>query len=77
MQWLETDFLDYLKEWEQSIRGRTGFTKAQKKMMGLSSETKIGLKVTGKEHTLPYIWIIIIVSLTIGLIYTFTLSLMQ
>jgi len=46
-QWLETEFLGYLDEWESSVSRRTGFTPAQKKMMQLSVESLEGLRITG------------------------------
>ena len=47
IQWLETDFLGYLNEWDRSVNGRTGFTAAEQKRMRLSDETLEGLRVTG------------------------------
>ena len=47
-QWLEDTFLPYLKEWEDSVAARPGFTDAQKKRMLLSEETLDGLRVTSK-----------------------------
>ena len=47
MQWLETDFLGYLEEWDSSVHNRPGFTPAEMKKMQLSNETLAGLKVTG------------------------------
>lgn len=47
MQWLETEFLGYLNEWDSSVKGRTGFTAAERKRMCLSDETLEGLRVTG------------------------------
>ncbi len=46
-QWLESDFLQYLKEWELCVACRPNFTAAEKKKMLLSDETRLGLKVTG------------------------------
>ena len=37
----------YLDEWEKSVDERPGYTKTQKKRMMLSSETLLGLKITG------------------------------
>ncbi len=48
---MKTDFLGYLKEWETSVKGRDGFTGAQKVSMMLSRETLQGLHITGK-----YVW---------------------
>ena len=47
IQWLETKFLGYLDEWDRSVKGRTGFTAAERKKMRLSDETLEGLRVTG------------------------------
>ena len=47
LQWLEEDFLGYLKEWEKSVKGRKGFNDAEKNMMMLSQETLEGLQITG------------------------------
>lgn len=49
MQWLKTDFLGYLKEWESSVNNRDGFTDAEKATMKLSRETLEGLHITGKS----------------------------
>lgn len=55
LQWLETDFLHYLEEWESTVACRQNFTAAEKKMMLLSDETRLGLKVTGilSPYALP------------------------
>lgn len=45
-QWLETDFLWYLEEWETAVQNREGVTSANKKAMLLSMETLTGLKIT-------------------------------
>ena len=45
-QWLETEFLAYLDEWERSVNGRPGFDDADKKRMLLSQETLLGLRIT-------------------------------
>ena len=47
LEWLQNDFLAYLTAWEESVESRTGFTKKQKKKMLLSSETRLGIKMTG------------------------------
>ena len=49
-QWLEEDFLGYLKEWEESVMARQGFTLKEKKNMLLSQETLLGIKITGKAN---------------------------
>ena len=48
MKWLETDFLGYLKDWENSVKLREGFTKAERNKMLISAETLYGLQVTCK-----------------------------
>lgn len=50
MQWLETDFLGYLKEWEDCVNARTDVPDAQKPMMLLSRETIEGLHITGNNN---------------------------
>ena len=50
LQWLEEVFLPYLEAWERSVECREGFTAAQKQRMLLSSETRLGLKMTGIIH---------------------------
>lgn len=45
-QWLETEFLQYLEDWETAVANREGFTDAEKKSMLLSVETSRGLKLT-------------------------------
>ena len=47
LQWLETEFLGYLEQWEKAVTGREGFTECEKKTMLLSAETVTGLKLTG------------------------------
>ena len=47
IQWLEEDFLGYLDEWENSVKKRPGtYTKTQRNMMLLSSQTRLGLRIT-------------------------------
>ena len=53
IQWLEEEFLPYLDQWEKSVEAREGFTKTQKKQMLLSSETRLGLRMTGMLLKLP------------------------
>ena len=50
LQWLEEDFLGYLKEWEESVMARQGFTPKEQKNMLLSQETLLGIKITGRAH---------------------------
>ena len=47
LQWLEKDFLGYLKKWEDSVSARDDVTAAQKPRMLLSKETREGLHITG------------------------------
>ena len=47
MQWLETDFLGYLRNWEESVKKRDGYTDEEKKRMILSQETLQGIRMTG------------------------------
>ena len=47
MQWLEKDFLGYLKEWKRSVDERPGFDKSARAKMMLSYETIEGLKMAG------------------------------
>ena len=66
LQWLESDFLGYLKEWETSVKGREGFTNAQKTTMMLSRETLEGLHITGKNamtHAIHYNYILRMLSI--------------
>ncbi len=46
-QWLAEEFLPYLEEWELSTQKRSGFSKVAKKKMLLSSQTLMGLKISG------------------------------
>ena len=50
LQWLESTFLGYLNEWEDSVNSRSGFKKARKRMMYLSKETSDGFKMTSKLY---------------------------
>ena len=54
LQWLTDRFLPYLDEWEQSVSERKGYTKAEQSMMLLSSETRLGLRITG---TCTYVYV--------------------
>ena len=47
MQRVEDVFLPYLQRWEDSVEARSGFTRSQKQRMLLSTETRIGLRITG------------------------------
>jgi hypothetical protein len=47
-QWLEKDFLGYLKEWNDSVKARSDFSDAEKTKMLLSRETLEGLHITGR-----------------------------
>ena len=39
--------MGYLDDWERSVKERSDYSKMQKKMMLLSSETLLGIKMTG------------------------------
>lgn len=43
--------MKYLKEWEDSVMKRTGFTPKEKKNMLLSEETLTGIFITGKIYS--------------------------
>ena len=48
--WLEEDFLKYLKDWSESIEKREGnFTLKERKQMFLSHQTYEGLQITTKS----------------------------
>ena len=49
-QWLETDFIDCLDEWEVSVTKRTDNDGVGKRKMCLSKETCLGLRITGKVN---------------------------
>ena len=57
MQWLETDFLGYLEQWEQAVKQRDGFTVCEKKTMLLSVETAAGLKLTGLYNVMYVLYV--------------------
>ena len=46
-QWLEDTFLPYLDKWEESVQKREGFSKDDINRMQFSTQTKLGLRVTG------------------------------
>ena len=47
-QWLETDFLGYLEEWEKAVAARESFTESEsEKNTLLNTKTVTGLKLTG------------------------------
>lgn len=48
LQWLESEFLEYLKEWEDSVSSRTDIEHQDKQKLMLSRETLEGLRITGK-----------------------------
>lgn len=47
---MEDDFLSYLSKWEKDVEERSGYSDAAKKMMLLSPQTLLGLRMTGKAH---------------------------
>ena len=53
-QWLENEFLPYLDRWEKSVIDRQGFSDQAKKRMMLSTETLLGLRVTGNVCCMCY-----------------------
>ena len=50
MQWLKTDFLGYLKEWEDCVNAHTDVPDARRPMMLLSRETIEELYITGNNN---------------------------
>ena len=46
-QWLQYDFLGYLRSWEQSVATQMSLTQSERNRMLLSRETSDGLKLTG------------------------------
>jgi hypothetical protein len=49
LTWLEHEFLKYLDLWEASVDARPGYTRAQKKQMLLSEETRLGIRRSVKS----------------------------
>ena len=47
-QWLQTDFIGYLLEWEDSVQQRQEFSRVYRNKMMLPQETILGLRITGK-----------------------------
>jgi len=47
LKWLQDSFLEYLKDWEDSVHERKGFSNAAKKKMMLSAATLEGIRMTG------------------------------
>lgn len=47
-QWLETDFFNYLDEWEATVTKKIDNDGVGKRKMCLSKETCLGLCITGK-----------------------------
>lgn len=41
-------------EWEKDVEGRSGYSDAAKKIMLLSSQTLLGLRITGKTNYIIY-----------------------
>ena len=54
-QWLETEFIAYLDEWEASANGREELTAAERQKLCISCETFEGLRFTG-IHNYNYIY---------------------
>ena len=70
-QWLETEFLWYLEEWESAVQNREGVTPAQRKSMLLSVETLTGLKLTGMQTHIIHTCLHIIMCAYIHVICTY------
>ena len=71
IQWLEKDFLGYLKEWEECVTKREELTSKERNNMLLSQEMRFGIGVTGKATLnmwLPYRGCIHICFLTFSLL---------
>ena len=47
MQWLEGDFLQYLRVWEESVAAKQDVSKEDKNRMLLSKSTRDGIEMTG------------------------------
>ena len=47
LQWLETEFIPYLEQWEKSVMEREGFSAKEKELMLLARETRLGITITG------------------------------
>lgn len=55
-QWLKTQFLQYLDDWQKSVEQRPGdYSAGARKKMQLSEETLTGLRITGVVYAcLPF-----------------------
>ena len=47
MQWLQKDFLGYLRNWEEAVYSRKEFSKDEQNRMMLSRDTLNGIRMTG------------------------------
>jgi len=49
VQWLTDEFIPYLKEWEDSVEKRKGFTQLRqfKSMIVMPEDTRNGIYITG------------------------------
>jgi len=47
LQWLETEFIPYLEQWENTTMAREGFSAKEKELMLLARETRIVITITG------------------------------
>ena len=47
MQWLHSDFMEYLDDWEREVNSLPGLKKGEKLKRCLSRETLLGLRITG------------------------------
>ena len=57
-QWLESEFLKYLKDWEDDSLCRTDIEEQYRQKLVLSRETMQGLRITGMPliHQCEYMW---------------------
>jgi len=47
LQWLETEFIPYLEQWENTVKAQEDFSAKEKELMLLARETRIGITITG------------------------------
>lgn len=50
IQWLKEEFLEYLDAWERSVKARPNYKAVERKKMMLSTETLLGLRITGRYY---------------------------
>ena len=51
LQWLESVFLPWLKEWEREAKGHKEIKAEERNKLMLSTETLLGIRITGKLLT--------------------------